>query len=69
MQIACEYGERMKMLQIRNVPDDVHRQLKARAAMEGKSLSELALGSCAGRSSGPPGESWWSGCEPGSRRR
>ncbi len=33
----------MKMLQIRNVPDDVHRHLKARAAMEGRSLSELAL--------------------------
>jgi plasmid stability protein len=44
MHIACEDGERMKVLQIRNVPDDVHRQLKARAAMEGKSLSELALG-------------------------
>jgi plasmid stability protein len=44
MQIACEHGERMKMLQICNVPDDVHRRLKARAAMEGKSLSELALG-------------------------
>ncbi|MGH9155080.1 MAG: FitA-like ribbon-helix-helix domain-containing protein [Acidimicrobiales bacterium] len=33
----------MKMLQIRNVPDEVHRLLKSRAAMEGKSLSELAL--------------------------
>ncbi|MGL5857212.1 MAG: FitA-like ribbon-helix-helix domain-containing protein [Angustibacter sp.] len=33
----------MPMLQIRNVPDDVHRRLKARAAMEGISLSELAL--------------------------
>lgn len=33
----------MKMVQIRNVPDEVHRRLKARAAMEGKSLSELAL--------------------------
>lgn len=33
----------MKMLQIRNVPDDVHRRLKARAATEGRSLSELAL--------------------------
>ncbi len=33
----------MKMLQIRNVPDDLHRRLKARAAMEGTSLSELAL--------------------------
>ena len=33
----------MKLVQIRNVPDEVHRRLKARAAMEGKSLSELAL--------------------------
>jgi len=33
----------MKMLQIRNVPDDVHRSLKARAALEGQSLSEFAL--------------------------
>ena len=33
----------MKTLQIRNVPDDVHRRLKARAAREGRSLSELAL--------------------------
>lgn len=33
----------MKMVQIRNVPDDVHRRLKARAAMEGKSISELVL--------------------------
>jgi len=31
------------MIQIRNVPEDVHRRLKARAAMEGLSLSELAL--------------------------
>lgn len=30
-------------LQIRNVPDDVHRQLKARAARAGQSLSEFAL--------------------------
>ena len=30
-----------KMLQIRDVPDDVHRTLKARAAQEGMSLSDL----------------------------
>ncbi|MDQ6910210.1 MAG: hypothetical protein M3Z84_05420 [Actinomycetota bacterium] len=34
----------MKLVQIRNVPDEVHRQLKARAAMEGQSLSDFALG-------------------------
>jgi antitoxin FitA len=33
----------MVMLQIRNVPEDIHRRLKARAAMEGVSLSELTL--------------------------
>lgn len=31
------------MIQIRHVPEDVHRRLKARAALEGVSLSELAL--------------------------
>lgn len=30
-----------KAVQIRDVPDDAHRRLKARAAEEGKSLSEL----------------------------
>ena len=33
----------MKMLQIRNVPDDLHRSLKARAAREGTTMSELVL--------------------------
>lgn len=33
----------MKMLQIRNVPDDLHRALKARAAREGTTMSELVL--------------------------
>jgi predicted HicB family RNase H-like nuclease len=29
-----------KMIQIRNVPDEVHKTLKIRAAMEGLSLSD-----------------------------
>ncbi|WOQ18803.1 FitA-like ribbon-helix-helix domain-containing protein [Raineyella sp. W15-4] len=33
----------MSMIQIRNVPEDLHRRLKARAALEGLSLSDLAL--------------------------
>ena len=33
----------MKSLQIRHVPEDVHRILKARAAMAGMSLSDYAL--------------------------
>jgi len=31
------------MIQIRNVPDDLHRRLKARAALAGFSLSEYLL--------------------------
>lgn len=31
------------MIQIRNVPDDLHRRAKARAALQGVTLSELAL--------------------------
>jgi plasmid stability protein len=33
----------MGMIQIRNVPEDLHRKLKARAAKQGVSLSELLL--------------------------
>jgi len=33
-----------KMIQLRNVPDDLHRKLKARAALEGKSLSHYLIG-------------------------
>ncbi|MEN3975229.1 hypothetical protein [Emcibacter sp. SYSU 3D8] len=32
------------MIQIRNVPDDLHRKLKSRAALAGMSLSEYLLG-------------------------
>jgi len=31
------------MIQIRHVPDPLHRKLKARAALEGKSLSDYLL--------------------------
>jgi antitoxin FitA len=31
------------MIQIRNVPEDLHRRAKARAALEGLTLSDLAL--------------------------
>ena len=33
----------MGLIQIRNVPDDVHRTLKARAAARGTSLSDYVL--------------------------
>jgi len=33
----------MKMIQVRNVPDELHRALKARAALEGRTLSDYIL--------------------------
>lgn len=33
----------MPLIQIRNVPDDVHRTLKARAAEDGRTLSDYVL--------------------------
>ena len=33
----------MSLIQIRNVPEDVHRTLKARAALAGTSLSDYVL--------------------------
>jgi plasmid stability protein len=32
-----------KMIQLRNVPDDLHRKLKSRAAMAGLSLSDYLV--------------------------
>jgi antitoxin FitA len=33
----------MRMIQVRNVPDDLHRSLKERAAREGTTMSDLIL--------------------------
>lgn len=43
MQSACRYPEPMATLQVRNVPEDFHRRLKARAAARGQSLSDYVL--------------------------
>lgn len=43
MHTACCYSDFVTTIQIRNVPDEAHRRLKARAAREGQSLSEYAL--------------------------
>ena len=32
-----------KMLQVRNIPDDLHRRLKSRAALAGMSMSDYVL--------------------------
>ncbi len=44
MRSTCSYAADMsKMVQLRHVPDDLHRQLKARAALAGLSLSDYLL--------------------------
>jgi antitoxin FitA len=44
MCIACVHALNMsRMIQLRNVPDNLHRILKARAAMAGMSLSDYLL--------------------------
>jgi antitoxin FitA len=44
MRVTCEHASDMsKMVQIRNVPDALHRKLKARAAHSGHTLSDYLL--------------------------
>ena len=44
MRNACNYvGDMPKVIQLRHVPDDLHRRLKSRAALEGLSLSDYLL--------------------------
>ena len=41
---TCKYVYRMsKMIQLRNVPDDLHKVLKSRAALAGTSLSDYLI--------------------------
>jgi antitoxin FitA len=41
---TCDNALRMsKMIQIRNVPDDLHRTLKSKAAQRGMTLSDYLL--------------------------
>jgi antitoxin FitA len=44
MWLACTHAYHMsKMVQIRNVPDTLHRKLKVRAAGAGQTLSDYLL--------------------------
>ena len=43
MRCTCVYVLYMTMIQIRNVPDALHRRLKSRAALAGMSLSDYLL--------------------------
>ena len=47
-----------KMVQIRDVPDDVHRTLKARAAREGMSLSDFIKRELARTTERPSMQEW-----------
>jgi len=40
---TSSFVQNMKVLQVRNIPDDLHRALKERAAREGTTMSELVL--------------------------
>jgi antitoxin FitA len=51
---ASRYTEGMKTIQVRNVPDDVHRALRTRAAAAGVSLSDFALGELERAAQRPP---------------
>lgn len=44
MLMTCTHASRMsRMVQIRNVPDTLHRKLKVRAAHAGQTLSDYLL--------------------------
>jgi antitoxin FitA len=51
---TCMYVWRMsRMIQLRNVPDGLHRTLKARAALAGVSLSDFLLAEIRGLAERP----------------
>jgi len=59
MRNACDHLLRMSsMIQIRNVPDELRRKMKARAALEGKSLSEYPLAELQRIAELPTPEEW-----------
>lgn len=44
MHFPCDHGKQMsRMVQIRNMPDEIHREAKVRAARAGMSLSAFLL--------------------------
>jgi len=40
---TCTHAPHMRMIQIRNVPDEVHRVLRTRAAQAGTTLTDYLL--------------------------
>ena len=59
MRSTCLYAESMsKMIQVRDVPDQVHGTLKARAAREGMSLSDFLKRELARSAERPSMQEW-----------
>ena len=56
MCCTCFHVAHMKMIQIRNVPEDLHRSLKERAAREGTTMSDLILAELPRLANKPSGE-------------
>jgi len=57
MWVTCDHAHHMsKMIQIRNVPDRIHRTLKAQAAEAGMTLSDYLLAEIEGAASRPTTE-------------
>lgn len=57
MCITCDNVKHMsRMIQIRNVPEEMHREAKARAAREGMTLSDFLLREIGRALSYPPVE-------------
>src|SRR3972149_5902103 len=57
MPLACTHASHMsKMVQIRNVPDTLHRKLKVRAADSGQTLSDYLLAELVRLAARPPRE-------------
>ncbi len=56
---ACDHVCQMRFtVQIRNMPDDLHRTMKAPAALEGKSLSKYPLSERARIAEPPTADEW-----------
>ena len=55
---TCKAERMPVMIQLRNVPDDLHRKLKARAATAGMSLSEYLVREVAKTAEQPTMEEW-----------
>lgn len=54
MRFGCRFYDVAKTIQVRDVPDDIHRTLRVRAAEAGMSLSDYVLHELVKVSERPP---------------